>query len=380
VKDTESNPASALFKTAWKLNVQKKQLAKLGYHCDPCDPFLPLRQPSAFYGEKNQQFIAIVEKIIDFTQESDQDLIFLKGPRGSGKTIFAQIFAHIFEEQLEVSATYQDASGLFNETPFQTKDAISFTSDNDSEDIIFLDRAFHLHKTLNRLQSLNPSSSRPGSPKIIAILDSTEFEIYRRTCIQLGENSYQNFLLMPQLKTDEITKLLQRRLKACYGNQTIFNGFKTMIENISFFALGNPGVAIRLLDETLKFSLNIEDLSHTFGINPIALSDFPKSKLPILREILIREIRNQFLPVKHQTFIIHKELTTLMNKTKSTISHHLGDLMSQNLIYEQSTDRDKREKAYRPNNTIFGILEHLAFETSYYDNTQISIEGINREE
>ena len=112
---------------------------------------------------------------------------------------------------------------------------------------------------------------------------------------------------------------------------------------------------------------------------PGILSNFPPSKSPILREILIREVQNEFLPPAKRAYIIHKELTIIMNKTKSTISHHLGDLLSGNLIYELSTDRDKRERAYRPNKAIFGILERLAFELTFTEDARITFEGINRE-
>lgn len=377
MKDTELDPAiSALFESAAKLVAQKKKWKKLGYKCDPCDPLLPIQQPKAFYGE-NPQVEELIAKIIDFIRDPTRDLLFLKGPQGSGKTIFSQIFEE-YSQKLDVSATYQDASNFFAKRTFQPTEALTLTLNVDSEDVIFLDKAFYLHKTLSRLLALKPSTNRQ-SPKIIAIMRSTEFEIYRRFCIQTGDDTYQHFLSMPHLNPTDIYDLLQRRLHVCYGDPFTPHIPDNVIRDIVTLSLGNPGIAIRILEETQRFSLSLEDLRHTFGIDPKALSNFPPSKSPILREILVREVRNEFLPREKREYIIHKELTSLMNKTKSTISHHLGDLLSCNMIYEQSTDRDKREKAYRPNKAIFGILEHLAFESSFTEDALITSEGINRE-
>ncbi|MFX1282191.1 MAG: ArsR family transcriptional regulator [Promethearchaeota archaeon] len=360
--DRDDLPPGTLFESAMSDLIQRKQrkqLVQLGYQCDPCDPLLPLHQPMAFYGETNPQFKSLIIKIIEFIQDSPSDILFLKGPRGSGKTIFARIFEE-FRHYHKLNTIYQDASHLFN-------------TNVQSDDILFLDNAFRLHKTL---LSLNSSSSSP-SPKIIAIMDSTEFEIYRRLCIPTGDISYRHFLVMPSLTRTEIEHLLQRRLNVCATKQDSSHITDTTISNIASLALGNPGVAIQILKE--HFYLGSDGLRFTFGINPKVLSSFPRSKISILREILVREVQVQN-ELDRREYIIHKELTYMMNKTKSTISHHLADLLNSNLIYEQSTDRDKREKAYRPNRAIFGILEHLAFESSITKDARITPEGIYHED
>jgi Holliday junction resolvasome RuvABC ATP-dependent DNA helicase subunit len=377
VKNLGLDPTiSALFESAKKKAAKKDEWRKSGYKCNPCDPLLPLHQPKAFYGE-NPQIEELIAKIIDFINDPAEDLLFLKGPQGSGKTIFALIFEE-YSQKLDVSATYQDASTFFAEHTFRPNEALSLTLNMESEDVIFLDRAFHLHKSLSKLLTLKPPTNR-HSPKIIAIMNSTEFEIYRRFCIQKGDYTYQRFLPIPHLDSTDINNLLQQRLHVCYGNRINPQIPDDVIANIAELSLGNPGIAIRILEESLRFSLSVEDLRHTFGINTKALKNFPPSKSPILREILIQEVRNEFLSQEKREYIIQKDITSLMNKTKSTISHHLGDLLSCSLIYEQSTDRDKREKAYRPNKAIFGILEHLAFESTFTEDALIKFEGINRE-
>jgi DNA-binding transcriptional ArsR family regulator len=378
LKEDQLDPAiSALFESAAKLAAQKEKWRTLGYICDPCDPLLPLQQPKAFYGE-NPQVGTLIAKIVDFIHDSSQDLLILKGPQGSGKTIFAHIFQE-YSQKLKVSANYQDASSFFTERTFQPNETLSFGLNLESEvDVIFLDKAFYLHKTLPRLLSLK-SSANHHSPKIIAIMDNTEFEIYRRLCIQSGDKSYYHFLSMPHFTSTDISNILHRRLYLCYGGSNLPNIADNELQEIANLSIGNPGIAIRILEEFFRFSRRVEDIRYTFGINPEILRTFPSSKSPILREILVREVQNDFLPPAKRKYLIHKVLTILMNKTKSTISHHLGDLLSGNLIYEQSTDRDLREKAYRPNKAIFGILEHLAFESAVTEATRITYEGINRE-
>lgn len=365
---------SELFEDAAKISEQDRHMRRVGYLCDPCDPLLPLQQPKAFYGE-NPQFKTLIAKIIDFIHESTGDLLLLKGPRGSGKTVFAHIFKE-YSQKLNVFANYQDASIFFTKRTVQPNETFSLNVEAEA-DVIFLDRAFFLHKSLPQLLSLkSPVNQR--SPKIIAIMDNTEFEIYRRLCIQSGDKTYQHFLSMPLLSSSDISDILQRRLSVCYGgiNLPITDDERQEIANLS---LGNPGVAIRILKEIIRFSQSVEDVRFTFGINPKALKTFPPSKSRILREILVREVHNDSLPPAKRKYLIHKELTIIMNKTKSTISHHLGDLLSGNLIYEQSMDRDLREKAYRPKMAIFGILEHLAFESTALEDARITYEGINRE-
>jgi DNA-binding transcriptional ArsR family regulator len=74
------------------------------------------------------------------------------------------------------------------------------------------------------------------------------------------------------------------------------------------------------------------------------------------------------------------DLVDLLQKSKGTISHHLRQLVQQNLIYEQPM-KDGREKAYRPNNTLFGLLEQFAFHPPYeMENFLSSLEGISHEE
>ncbi|MFX0014159.1 MAG: hypothetical protein ACFFB2_06690 [Promethearchaeota archaeon] len=369
------DPLDSLFENADRDIKQKKRLQELGYRYDPCDPLLPLHDPHAFYGDENQQYKDLIIKIVEFIEESSYDLLILKGPRGTGKTIFARIF-EAYSQKLNISAVYQDASTFFKETTGSDPPI-----DWSSADVIFLDDAFLLHKTLRRLLTVN-SPFPPLSPKIIAIMDSTEFEIYRRLCIQQGDTSYQHFLSMPHFNHIEITNLLNRRLRVCYREQTIPYIPANTVSNIASITFGNPGVAISILEDffSLNSSLSFVDFRFTFGIDPEVLNNFSPSKIPILREILVREVQNESLPFERRQYIIHKELTRLMNKTKSTISHHLGDLLSGTLIYEQSTDRDKREKAYRPNKAIFGILEHLAFETSFSVDARITFKGIYHED
>lgn len=368
---------AALFESAAKLVAQKEKWRTLGYICDPCDPLLPLQHPKAFYGE-NPQIGTLIAKTVDFIHESSNDLLILKGPQGSGKTIFAHIFQE-YSPKLDVVAKYQDAETFFTERTFRPNEALSFNLNLDSEDVIFLDNAFYLHKTLTKILTLNLPMSNP-TPKIIAILDDTEFEIYRRLCLQRGDKTYQNFISMPHLNPNDVTNILKKRLHTCFITSSSSRITDQVIEEIANLSFGNPGVAIRILEEVLQFSRRVEDIRYTFGINPEVLRTFPASKSPILREILVREVQNDFLPPAKRQYIIHKELTIIMNKTKSTISHHLGDLLSGNLIYEQPTDRDKREKAYRPNKAIFGILERLAFESAVEFYSRITFEGINREE
>jgi predicted AAA+ superfamily ATPase len=177
VKSDKLDPSiSALFESAAKLVAQKEKWRTLGYICDPCDPLLPLHQPKAFYGE-NPRIETLIAKIIDFIHEPTRDLLFLKGPRGSGKTVFAHIFKE-YSQKLKVSANYKNASTFFTERTFQPNEALSFSLNMESEDdVIFLDEAFYLHKTLPKLLSLKPPTNQ-RSPKIIAIMDNTEFEIY----------------------------------------------------------------------------------------------------------------------------------------------------------------------------------------------------------
>ncbi len=349
-----SDPISIAFKSAVKQAEQKRNWLKSGYQCDPCDPLLPLNHPNAFYGE-NPLIINLIAQLIEFIQEpNDKDLLFLKGPKGSGKSIFAQIFER-YRQQLNLSISYQDASGIIT---------IQTDPSNIQCDVIFLDSAFHWRNTL---KSMFNTPSHEHSPKIIAIMNSTEFEIYSRHCIKTGDNSYQNFFSMPHYSPSDINDLLLKRLVICYGEQDIPPKLEKVITEIAKLSFGNPGVAVRILEEKLRFSRRLEDIRLSFGLIPKAFEDFPSSKAAILREILIRERKNDFLSPQKQNFIIHKVLTSLMNKTKSTISHHLSDLLSRNLIFEQPTARDKREKAYRPNKAILGILEYLAFETSPED-------------
>ncbi|MFX1516921.1 MAG: hypothetical protein ACFFC6_11460 [Promethearchaeota archaeon] len=363
------DPISEYLEEASKQQQQAKGMRRVGFLCNPCDPLLPLQQPETFFGE-NPQIKTLIAKIIDFIHESANDLLFLKGPRGSGKTVIAHIFKE-YGQKLNILVDYQDAKTFLTEKPIHPDEKIRFKVE-DKIDVIFLDRAFSIHKTLS---SINTPTK---SPKIIAIMDNTEFEIYRRLCIQRGDRSYQHFLSMPHLTSTDIIDLLDRRLKACYGglNPPITDDER---EKISELAFGNPGVALKILLEFLTISRRVEDIRFTFGIIPDALKTFPSSKSPILREILVREVRNDYLPPAKREYLIHKELTELMSKTKSTISHHLGDLLSGNLIYEQSTGRDLREKAYRPNKAIFGILERLAFKLTIPQDTQITFEGMNRE-
>ena len=378
MKEDNLDPAiTALFESAARLVAQKEKWRSLGYICDPCDPLLPLQHPKAFYGE-NPQIGTLIARTVDFIRESSSDLLILKGPQGSGKTIFAHIFQE-YSQKLDVVAKYQDAETFFTERTFRPNESISFNLNPDSEDVIFLDNAFYLHKTLTKLLTLNLPTNSP-TPKIIAILDDTEFEIYRRLCVKRGDKTYQNFISMPHLKSIDIKNILQRRLHTCFITSSASHITDQVIEEIVNLSFGNPGVALSILEEVLQFSRRVEDVRYTFGINPEVLRTFPPSKSPILREILVREVENGFLPPAKREYMIHKELTIIMNKTKSTISHHLGDLLSGNLIYEQSTDRDKREKAYRPNKAIFGILERLAFESGVAKDARITFEGINREE
>jgi DNA-binding transcriptional ArsR family regulator len=375
VSKNDSDPIRLIFESASKIVEQKRKWSRTGYQCNPCDPLLPLKHPNTFVEgkipnrEKDSQIGYLIAHIMEYIQQPDsKDLIFLKGPKGSGKSIFAHIFEQ-YSQLVGLSSTYQDGYEILvtNVDQFKLK-----------EDLIFLDNAIHLK---NILKSILNSSSSSNSPKIIAIMDSTEFEIYRRHCLQTGDRSYQNFFSMPSYNEFDISDILIKRLVMCSNENIIPPKLLNITKEIAKVSFGNPGIAIGLLDEILKFPGNLDDLYLSFGINLKVLEDFSSSKTQILREILIREIENEFLPSEEQNYIIHKELTNLLQKTKSTITHHLSDLLSSNLIYidlEQSTTRDRREKAYRPNDAIFGILEYLAFESSAVD-THITVDGTYHE-
>ena len=92
------------------------------------------------------------------------------------------------------------------------------------------------------------------------------------------------------------------------GSHLTSNISDEVIRDISTLSLGNAGVAIRILEEIIRFSLNLEDIRLTFGIDPGILSNFPPSKSPILREILVREIQNRFLPQDKREFFVAFEL------------------------------------------------------------------------
>lgn len=368
------NPTiSALFDSAADLILHKKQWRDHSLKCDPCDPKLPLQNPEAFYGER-EEYIHLIVSIFDFIKDSSNDLLFLKGPQGIGKTTFAKIFNN-YCQQLNLTANYQDAAIILSEDQLQPSDS-SLTLVKDNVDVIMVDNAFHLHHTLRKLQSLRLNSS-DCMPKIVAIMNSTEFEIYRRESIHLGESDYINYCSMPIFETSDIVSLLKKRLTVCSSEPDLSNSIYAKIPMIASLSHGNPGFALRLLGEMLRFSSNLDDTMITFGISRSYLQEFSPSKSPILREILIRELENDYRPNENLGYIIHKELTQLMNKTKSTISHHLSDLLALNLIYEQSILKDRREKAYRPNRTIIGLLEHLAFEISPKETTSITNEGIH---
>jgi len=355
LSNDDSDPISQAFKSATKILEHKKSWQKFRYQCEPWHELLPLTHSNAFYGE-NSQIIDLIAKIIEFIQEpNSQDFLFLKGPTGSGKTIFAHIFEQ-YSQQLSLSISYQDASKPKQVDPLITQ--------ADSEDVIFLDNAFH---SRNSLTSTLNSASSSNSPKIIALMKSSEFEIYRRQCIQTGDKNYKNFYSMPHYSTLDIIDLLNKRLIICFGEDRIPPPLEGVTDEIAELAFGNVGFAIDILKQILLDSRSLVKIRLSYGINFQALEDFSPSKSQILREILIRETENESLPPDDQKYIIHKVLTNLLHKTKSTISHHLSDLLSSNLIYEQSTTRDRREKAYRPHKGIFGILEYLAFESSAED-------------
>jgi len=373
---TKLNPTiSALFDSAADLISHKKQWHNHGLICNPCDPKLPLQYPEAFYGDK-EEYIHLIVSIVDFIRDSTHDLLFLKGPKGIGKTTFAKIF-NDYCQQLSITANYQDAAIILSGDTLENSDS-SLTLTKDNVDVIILDNAFHLHHTLRKLQSLKHTTSE-SMPKIVAIMNSTEYEIYRRESIHFGETDYLHYYSMCVFQTSEIESLLKKRLIVCSSGSDLSNSILAKIPMIASLSHGNPGFALRLLGEMLRFSSNLEDTRITFGISHSHLQDFSPSKSPILREILIRELENDYRLSENCDYIIHKELTQLMNKTKSTISHHLGDLLALNLIYEQSTRKDRREKAYRPNKTIIGLLEHLVFEISAKETTFITKEGMNHE-
>ncbi len=352
---------------------KKRKWSRTGYQCNPCDPMLPLKHPNTFIEgkipnrENESQIGYLIAQILESIQQpGSKDLLFLKGPKGSGKSIFAQIFEQ-YSQLIGLTSIYQNGYEIL------AKQVDQFSL---KEDIIFLDNAIHLQNTLKSILNSNTSSN---SPKIIAIMDSTEFEIYRRHCLQTGDKSYQNFFSMPIYTEFDISDILTKRLVMCNNEHIIPPKLLNIIKEIAKVSFGNPGIAIGLLDEILNFPGSLDDLYLSFGINLKALEDFSPSKTQILREILIREIENKFLPPNEQNYIIHKELTNVLNKTKSTITHHLSDLLNSNLIYlEQSTIRDQREKAYRPKDSIFGILEYLVFESSAVD-THITLDGTYHE-
>ncbi|MHA1972029.1 MAG: hypothetical protein ACTSW1_03480 [Candidatus Hodarchaeales archaeon] len=353
-KRTSESSITELFKSAAKLASQRKSWGYFGYKYNPCEPLLPVTLPETFYGEDILPVKQLIANLISFITNSSLDLLFLKGPIGSGKNIFAHIFVK-YSLQLGINAIYIDAADLLSNT--------TSVSWYEQGDVIFLDNAFHLRETLRKISSLN--SAEKSSPKIVALMSSSEFESYRRHSIRVGDNTYRHFLPMYHFSDYDITELLSRRLKACLDGSTLPEVYTTLISDIASLSLGNPGVALHILDEAIKFATSLNDIRISFGIRPQSIKDLPTSKLPLIRELLVSEVLNGCLPWDKRKYLIHKDFTSLLNRTKGTISHHLSDLISRNLIYESATTRDRREKAYRPNQSILGILEYYAFEMPF---------------
>ena len=177
------NPTiSALFDSAADLISHKKQWRDHSLICDPCDPLLPLHNPEAFYGDR-EEYIHLIVSIVDFIKDSSSDLFFLKGPKGIGKTTFAHIF-NDYCQKLDLTANYQDAAIILSGDRLKPSDS-SLTFVKGNVDVILVDNAFHLHRTLRKLHSLEQTPS-DRMTKILAIMNSTEYEIYRRERINLG--------------------------------------------------------------------------------------------------------------------------------------------------------------------------------------------------
>ncbi|MHA1215302.1 MAG: hypothetical protein ACTSPG_08385 [Candidatus Hodarchaeales archaeon] len=362
-KSGTNSSITELFKSAAKLASQRKTWGFLGYKYNPCEPLLPITLPETFYGEDKLSVKQLIANLISFIQDPSLDLLFIKGPVGSGKSIFARIFVK-YSLQLGINAIYLDASELLSNTLAGHW--------YERGDVIFLDNAFHLRETLRKISSLNTADD--SSPKIIAFMSSSEFESYRRHSLQIGDNTYRHFLSMYHFSDQDIIELLSRRLKSCLDGTALPDIYTPLLSDIASLSLGNPGVALRILDEAIKFAVTPNDIRISFGIRPEAIKELPSSKIPLIRELLVREALNDYLPWDRRKYLIHKDFTSLLNKAKGTISHHLSDLISRNLIYENATARDRREKAYRPNRSILGILEHFAFEMPFNEDSLINLD------
>ena len=79
-----------------------------------------------------------------------------------------------------------------------------------------VDNAFHLQHTLRKLQSLKHATS-DSMPKIVAIMNSTEYEIYRRKSIHLGETDYLHFCSMPVFQTSDAEMIVTDRFIATFS-------------------------------------------------------------------------------------------------------------------------------------------------------------------
>lgn len=351
-----------------------------GLKCDPCDPLLPLKHDEAFFGSEKQDFEKLIREIFRFLNEPTLPYLFLLGPQGSGKTIFTLICSKYIREQ-GFTAKYRDVKPLFADVPAkQMREESPFEDMEEKVDLVFYDNAFVIHQTLPDLLSME-GTEQPHRTKICLLMNYAELEAYRRHCIlRSGNRSYQHFIIMPSLTTSDIKSLILSRLKVCYHDEALSTEFQSFLQIIPPLAHGNPGLALRLLEEAIRFSSTKDDLRISLSVDLEMLTEFSGAKNPLIREILVREAQNEIRTSTEGTYLQNRDLVDLLQKSKGTISHHLRQLVQQNLLYEQPM-KDGREKAYRPNNTLFGLLEQFVFQSPHEtENLLLSSEGISHEE
>ncbi|MFW9854112.1 MAG: ArsR family transcriptional regulator [Candidatus Thorarchaeota archaeon] len=372
---------SELFTKAARLAEEELIRKSKGLECDPCDPLLPLKHGTAFFGrEANQNFELLVAEVFRFLKDPAPHYRFLIGPQGSGKTIFSRICTKYFHQK-GYKAKYQDLKTLFGDLlPNQVGKEPPLEETEENNDVIFYDNAFVIHQSLPDLLSME-GAGKSQRTKVCLLMNLAEWEAYRRHCIvKSGNRSYQFFTLMPGLTSPNIKDLIKSRLQVCSGDEVLSVEFRQLLEIIPPLAHGNPGLAVRLLEEAIKFSSTKDDLRISLSVDLETLTELSGTKIPLVREILVREAQNEIWTAKERTYLQNRDLVDLLQKSKGTISHHLRQLVQQNIIYEQPM-KDGREKAYRPNNTLFGLLEHYTFQSPYdLGNLSHSLEGISHEE
>jgi replication-associated recombination protein RarA len=285
---------SELFAKAARLAEDELVRKSKGLKCDPCDPHLPLKHGAAFFGrEANQDFELLIAEIFRFLKEPAPHYRFLIGPQGSGKTIFSLICSKYFHQK-GYTAKYQDLKTLFaDNNDDQLREGSPFEEIKEKDDVVFYDNAFAIHQTLPDLLSIEETEKSQRS-KICLLMSLAEWEAYRRHCIlRSGNRSYQHFTLMPNLTTSDIKSLIKNRLQVCYGNEDLSTELMHLLEIIPPLAHGNAGLALRLLEEAIKFSSTKDDLRISLSVDLEMMTELSGTKIPLVREILVREAQNR---------------------------------------------------------------------------------------